>query len=99
MLKRYVVSWNEEIDYDWNLSMTRYSEYYVGETANIKSLYKSICRNKATNLRPMFCGFPKFSENKSIYALCIDDKGYVTIINSDTMLAILIDPELDVKEV
>lgn len=69
--------------------------YYVGETADIKAMYKSILRNRTSNLRPMFCDFPKFSDNKSIYALCIDEfAGWVSIVNSDTMLAMIISNEV-----
>jgi hypothetical protein len=76
-----------------------YLDYYVGATSDIKALYKSILRSRTTNLMPAFCDFPKFSENKSVYALCIDGEGYVTIVNSDTMLGILINPEYIVEEV
>ena len=64
--------------------------YYVGATSDIKAIYKSIRRNKCTNLCPMFCESPKFSELKTTYALCISDN-YITIINSDTMLSMIID--------
>lgn len=88
MFKHYLVTFEEVT-----------CEYYVGATENVKALYKSIRRNKSTGLMPAFCGSPKFAEGKSVYALCIDENNYITIVNSDTMLSILIDRELDVQEV
>ena len=67
-------------------------EFYVGATADIKALYKSIRRNKATRLYPMFCDSPKFSDNKMVYALCVNyDTGYIFVVNSDTMLSMIVD--------
>ena len=68
---------------------TENCQYYIGETVYIKALYKSIRRNKSTSLTPLFCGTPRFNMDRLIYALCIDENGYVTICNSDAMLAIL----------
>ena len=72
------------------------SLYYVGHTADIKTLYKVIRRasNKGnTCMYPMFCDFPAFSPNKEVYALCVDTENdwNVTIINSDTMLSMIVD--------
>ena len=72
------------------------SLYYVGHTADIKTLYKVIRRasNKGnTCMYPMFCDLPAFSLNKEVYALCVDtENGWsVTILNSDTMLALIVD--------
>ena len=64
--------------------------YYVGQASDIKAMYKAIRRNKVVNLYPMFCKCPKFAENKSIYALCINEDGFFTIVNSDTMLKLII---------
>lgn len=67
-------------------------EYYVGATADIKAMYKSIARNnfKGTNLYPLFGEPARFSENKSVYALCINtDENYITIVNSDTMMYLI----------
>lgn len=71
------------------------SLYYVGHTADIKTLYKAIRRasNKGnTNMFSMFCNFPVFSPNKEIYALCVDteEDWSVTVLNSDTMLALIV---------
>ena len=72
------------------------SLYYVGHTADIKTLYKAIRRasNKGnTCMYPMFCDLPALSLNKEVYALCVDtENGWsVTILNSDTMLALIVD--------
>ena len=76
-----------------------YREYYVGETADIKAMYKSIARNKITGLCPEFEGSPKFSDKKSVYALCIDEFNYFSVVNSDTMLSILLDNNIVIVEV
>lgn len=82
----------ESIPEDYGFCHERnYREYYVGKTADIKAMYKSIARNKSTDMCPLFCDFPKFSEYRQVYALCIDENNYITIINSDTMLAILLE--------
>lgn len=78
---------------DWGKD--KYLDYYVGETADIKALYKSIRRNKWTNLVPLFVESPKFSENKSVYALCIENDKYVSVVNSDTMLHMIITGEVE----
>ena len=62
--------------------------YYVGATSDIKAWYKSMRRNGS--LCPLFGEDPKFSEEKSVYALCINDDGYFTVVNSDTMLYLII---------
>lgn len=66
------------------------SIYYVGSTADIKAMYKSIARNQNTDIRPYFCDAPKFSESRQIYALCIDKDGWMTVVNSDTMLSLIL---------
>lgn len=71
------------------------SFYYVGKTADIKALYKAICRASRkgnTYMFPLFCDFPVFNPNKEIYALCVDteDGWSVTVLNSDTMLALIV---------
>ena len=69
------------------------SAYYVGTTTEIKTLYKSIIKSSAKgncNLCPGFCDFPRFSPSREIYALSIDCDGYVTVLNSDTMLSLIV---------
>lgn len=70
------------------------SIYYVGTTADIKAMYKSIARNLNTDIKPYFCESPKFSESRQVYALCIDKDGWMIIINSDTMLSFIISGEV-----
>ena len=74
--------------------------YYVGKTADIKAVYKSICKHSnESGIMPLFQGSPKFNPEKSVYALCIEytdyNSYYVTIVNSDTMLAIICDGEVE----
>ena len=71
--------------------------YIVGATSDIKAIYKSIAHNKNTEITPYYNGSPIFAGNKQIYAICIDADNWMTVINSDTMLAILMDGGL--KEV
>ena len=70
--------------------------YIVADKATIKGIYKAISRHSEC-ISPIHCSFPIFSEHKAIYALCIDDNGWMSVVNSDTMLAIIIDG--DAKEV
>lgn len=72
------------------------SFYYVGHTSDIKALYKAICRASHkgnTFMFPLFNDIPVFSSNKEIYALCVDTENdwNVTVINSDTMLSLIVD--------
>ena len=70
------------------------SDYYVGHTADIKTLYKVIRRASykgSTNYWPYDMSTPKFSDYKSVYALCVEGDGSVHILNSDTMLALIVD--------
>lgn len=78
MFKHYIYQDNDNMQ-----------EFYVGKTSDIKALYKAIRRNKSTNLYPLFCDTPKFSESKLIYALCIDEDGGISIANSDTMMYLI----------
>ena len=71
--------------------------YIVGATADIKAIYKSIARNHNTEIIPYYNESPIFSSNKQMYAVCIFAESNMIVINSDTMLAILMDGEL--KEV
>lgn len=64
--------------------------YYVGSTADIKAMYKSIARNQNTDIRPLFCEAPKFSESRLVYAICIDKDGWMTVVNSDTMMLLIL---------
>ena len=75
--------------------------YYIGAADEIKSLYRSIQRaayktndlknpEYKTDLFPRFSGYPKFKPYK-MYGLKIDADNYFTIVNSDVMLAILVE--------
>lgn len=71
----------------------------VGSTADIKAMYKSIVRNKSTDLRPLFCENPKFSKYKQVYGLIIDDDNFVRVISSDAAMEyILRDDTYDVTD-
>lgn len=70
------------------------SFYYVGATSDIKTLYKAIRRASykgSTNYWPYDVNSPKFSPYKSVYALCVEGDGSVHVINSDTMLSLIVD--------
>lgn len=73
--------------------------YYVAETATIKSIYKSMRKawgREVTNLCPMFCDFPKFSADKSVYAICVDvEEGYFQIVNSDTIMLMILENTIE----
>ena len=80
-IKNYIIEDENGVDY---------SAMYVGATSDIKAMYKSIARNQNNGIIPMFCDSPKFSENKQVYALDIDSNGYMTVVNSDTAMSILL---------
>lgn len=70
------------------------SFYYVGATSDIKTIYKAIRRASYkgnTNYWPYDVNSPKFSPYKSVYALCVEGDGSVHVINSDTMLSLIVD--------
>lgn len=68
--------------------------YYIGNTDEISAMYKSMSRaaykGGRTDLYPRFADPPKFAEWRRVYALCIDENGYFTIVNSDLMLSLLL---------
>ena len=67
--------------------------YIIGETEDIKAIYKSICRN-SKKIKSTFEEFPKFSEDRNIYAICIEEAKwgyYMYLLNSDTMLEALLE--------
>lgn len=73
--------------------------YFVGETKDIKALYKSISRHNTwrrcvTNICPLFVEMPRFDERKRVYAVCIDEDNMMTVSNSDTVLSMILDGEI-----
>lgn len=70
------------------------TEIYMGETAEVKAMYKSIARNQNTNLMPLFSEMPKFSENKRIYGIRIDKRGFMTILTGDCFASMFLSGEL-----
>lgn len=71
---------------------------YIGTTADIKALCKSIRRaseKESTNLYFLFGGAVRFSENKQVYGLVISDDDTVSIITSDTFAMMLVSGELE----
>ena len=70
------------------------SFYYVGHTADIKTLFKAIRRASYkgnTNYWHYNVDTPKFSPYKSVYAICVDSDRSFHILNSDTMLSLIVD--------
>ena len=70
---------------------------YWGETKDIKALYKSFTRalNKyKTDVYPLFCNFPTFSENKKIYGLTINSENQMVVVNSESVMEMLIENNL-----
>lgn len=71
---------------------------YIGTTADIKALCKSIRRaseKESTNLYFLFGGAVRFSEYKQVYGLVISDDDMVTVITSDTFAMMLVSGELE----
>ena len=70
------------------------SFYYVGHTADIKTLFKAIRRASYkgnTNYWFYDEDAPKFSLWKAVYALCVEGDNGVHVLNSDTMLSLIVD--------
>ena len=73
------------------------SAIYIGRTADIKAMYKSIVRASRkyhTILMSLFSEMPKFSENKITYGIEIDEDYFVSIISSDVFTAMLLASEV-----
>lgn len=69
------------------------SIYYVGSAADIKAMYKSIVRKwrkNRTDICPLYDGTPKFDGRKQVYALRISKDSLMTVVNSDTMLSLIL---------
>lgn len=70
------------------------SFFYVGKTSDIKTLYKAIHRasNKGnTSYWLYYEDEPEFSLWKAVYALCIESDNSIHILNSDTMLSMIVE--------
>lgn len=66
--------------------------FFVGEKADIKTLFKAFRRTYRKGNTNFWPGAkPKFSPEKSVYALCITSDGGVSVLDSDTMLALMLD--------
>ena len=75
--------------------------YYVGETTEVKALYKSICRagqRGSTGIFPLYEDFPIFSEGRSVYGLCVTYDNTFVIINSDTILSLILKGDVSEQE-
>lgn len=64
----------------------------VAPTIEIKAIYKSICRAGClkSGLTPLYSDVPRFSENKELYGIYIDN-GYMSIINQENLLLMIAD--------
>ena len=61
---------------------------YVGTAREIRSLYKNLVKRKIAY--PIFTDFPVFNPYK-MYGLEIGENGDMMVINSDTILTLLLD--------
>ena len=68
--------------------------YYIGETAEIKAMYKSIARNRNTNIRPLYGDAPKFSPYNQVYGILIDKDGWMSVITSDVFAWMLVSGDI-----
>lgn len=94
-MKKYALV-TDNVDFP---EMCRESLYYVSTTAEIKAVFNSIYRGimkSNTDLMMLFSEKPIFNAQKQVYAICVNDNRYVYIINSDTMLSLIVSG--DVKE-
>lgn len=70
------------------------SVYFIGETDEIKAIYKSIARH-GENVGPLYSGNPLFSPYKYVYGVCIDIDGWMMIITSDDFALMLVNGEIE----
>ena len=66
------------------------STYYVGRTEDIKNLWNTAVF-KNCDVTPLFEVEPVFSEHKEYYCMEVSEKGFASIINSDTFLGMLLE--------
>lgn len=78
MIRRFVVDENREF----------IEKVYIGTDREIRSLYKKLKGHSELELIPKFCGEPKFRKN-GIYGLHIGSDGQYTVINSDTVVKMM----------
>ena len=67
--------------------------YVVGETSEIRQIYKSITRANReckSDIAPYYSDFPIFSGMKSVYGLKISDDGFLTVLSSDTIMDLIV---------
>ena len=70
----------------------------VGETREIKAIYRTIA--KCSDLvKPLYADFPKFNKNRIMYGIEVTPNQEMFIINSDEVLALLLDDEAGFQEV
>lgn len=81
--------------YDSENDSATFVTCFLGSVDEIKALYKSIVRNKHTNIYPTFDDFPKFSVWKAVYALLIYDNKQMLVINSDMFAMMLLDGDIE----
>ena len=78
MIRRFIIDENREF----------LEKVYIGTDREIRSLYKKLKEHEELELRPVFSGKPKFREN-AVYGLHIKNDGKYVIINSDTVVKLL----------
>lgn len=76
MIRRFVIDENREF----------LEKVYIGTDREIRSLYRKL--GEHTELMPTFSEKPKFREN-AVYGLHIKNNGQYAVINSDTVVRLL----------
>lgn len=70
------------------------STLYIAETDEIKAMYKSIVRagkKNRTNISPQYLTPARFNPDRQKYGLIIGEDNFMSVVNSDTALGIVID--------
>lgn len=83
------------------VNISEHAIIYMGCTADIKAMYKSIARayhKYNTDLIPLFSEMPKFSENKMVYGIVISKPFYFVITSDDFAARLLKGDLVEVKE-
>lgn len=69
-------------------------ELIVGETDDIKALYKALCRRwrrYGTAAMPVCSGPAEFNMSRYCYGIYIDTANQFAVVNSDTVLSLLME--------
>jgi hypothetical protein len=86
MIKKYI-SLNNRDDVDVT--------YLLGNTSEIAEKWKELVNDEEHDYIPLFAEEPIFSERKEMYAIAIDNDRFITVVNSDIFLKMILVGEVE----